>query len=283
MTPAETIPLEISLTAELAVASRLAHAAGVLLLAAREDGQLEVGTKAHGEVVTSADRAADRLVQTGLGLEFPDDAIYSEETPDTGARLGQRRVWIVDPLDGTSTYVAGGDEFCVSIGLAVEGRPVVGAVFNPCRNELMAGAIGHGVTLNGAPARVSEVRRLEQARLTTSKRDVAGRLLPDLGAVSVTVVASMAYKLARVSVGLDDATLSGVPRKEWGTCAGVALVLAAGGCATLFTGAQIQYNRAELRQAIGMVAGGPALHRELLTRVTGSERGTVAGTSPGPT
>jgi myo-inositol-1(or 4)-monophosphatase len=215
-------------------------------------------------VVTSADRAADRLVHEGLAVEFPDDAVYSEESPDSGTRLAHRRVWIVDPLDGTSTYVTGGDEFCVSIGLAVDGRPTVGVVFNPCRDELVAGAIGQGVTLNVAPAGLSDVDHLPRARLSTSRRDVTRDLLPELGAASVTVVASMAYKLARVSAGLDDATLSAVPRKEWGTCGGVALALAAGGMATLLDGTEIRYNRSELRQPMGMVAAGPALHAELL-------------------
>lgn len=254
----------MNLSTELEVAARLARSAGQLLMACREDGDLEVGTKARGEVVTSADRAADALVHEGLALEFPEDAVYSEETPDSGTRLGQRRVWIVDPLDGTSTYVAGGDEFCVSIGLAVDGRATVGAVFNPSRDELMSGAVGLGVTLNGAPTRVSDVGHLSQARLSTSARDVTRGLLPELGAGSLTVVASMAYKLARVSAGLDDATLSAVPRKEWGTCAGVALVLAAGGRATLLDGTAIRYNRTELRQPMGMVAAGPRLHGELL-------------------
>jgi myo-inositol-1(or 4)-monophosphatase len=249
---------------EVGVAARLARSAGQLILALREHGNLEVGTKARGEVVTSADRAADALVHKGLAVEFPDDAVYSEETPDSETRLAHRRVWIVDPLDGTSTYVAGGDEFCVSIGLAVDGRPTVGAVFNPCRDQLVAGALEEGVTLNGAPTRVSDAEGLARARLSTSRRDMSRGLLPELGVGSVTVVASMAYKLARVAAGLDDATLSAVPRKEWGTCAGVALVLAAGGRATLLDGATIGYNRAELRQPIGMVAAGPALHDQLL-------------------
>jgi myo-inositol-1(or 4)-monophosphatase len=254
----------MSFATEVEVAARLARSAGQLILAQREDGDLEVGTKARGEVVTSADRAADQIIQGGLADEFPDDAVYSEETADSDTRLAHRRVWIVDPLDGTSTYVAGGDEFCVSIGLAVDGRPTVGAVFNPCRDELVAGAIGQGVTLNGAPTAVSDLDRLPQARLSTSRRDVDRSLLPELGAASVTVVASMAYKLARVAAGVDDATLSAVPRKEWGTCAGVALVLAAGGRATLLDGTTIGYNRAELRQPLGMVAGGPALHGQIL-------------------
>jgi 3'-phosphoadenosine 5'-phosphosulfate (PAPS) 3'-phosphatase len=93
---------------------------------------------------------------------------------------------------------------------------------------------------------------------------VSRGLLPELGATSVTVLAGMAYKLARVSAGLDDATLSAVPRKEWGTCAGVTLVLAAGGLATLLDGTEIRYNRGELRQPRGMVAASLALHAELL-------------------
>jgi myo-inositol-1(or 4)-monophosphatase len=254
----------MSLTTEVEVASRLARSAGLLILAQREGGSMEVGSKARGEVVTSADRAADEMVHDGLAVEFPDDAVYSEETPDSDTRLAHRRVWIVDPLDGTSTYVAGGDEFCVSIGLSVDGRPTVGAVFNPCRDEMVTGAIGQGVTLNGAPTGVSDVDHLPLARLSTSRRDVERGLLPELGAASVTVVASMAYKLARVAAGLHDATLSLVPRKEWGTCAGVAMVLAAGGMATLLDGTEIRYNRTELRQPLGMVAAGPALHAELL-------------------
>jgi myo-inositol-1(or 4)-monophosphatase len=258
---------------EMVVAAQLARSAGLLLLAMRDSGDLEIGSKDRGEVVTSADRAADRLIQEGIAVEFPDDEVYSEETPDSGTRLGRRRVWIVDPLDGTSTYVAGGDEFCVSIGLAVDGAPTVGAVFNPCRGELVTGGIGQGVTLNGLPTQVSEVDRLQRSRLSTSSRDVARGLLPELGVASMTVVASMAYKLARVAAGLDDGTVSGVPRKEWGTCAGVALVLAAGGRATLWDGAAIGYNRAELRQPLGMVAAGPALHSELLAAI-------AAGSTP---
>ena len=149
----------MNLATEVKAAARLARSAGTLILAQRDGGNLEVGTKARGEVGTSADRAADQIVHQGLAVEFPDDAVYPEETSDTGARLAHRRVWIVDPLDGTSTYVAGGDEFCVSIGLSVDGQPTVGAVFNPCRDELVTGAIGLGVTLNGEPTRVSDVAR----------------------------------------------------------------------------------------------------------------------------
>jgi 3'-phosphoadenosine 5'-phosphosulfate (PAPS) 3'-phosphatase len=74
----------------------------------------------------------------------------------------------------------------------------------------------------------------------------------------------MAHKLARVAVGRDDAAISMKPRKEWGTCAGVALVHAAGGRATLLDGGEIRFNRPQARQPLGMVAATPALHELLV-------------------
>jgi myo-inositol-1(or 4)-monophosphatase len=77
-------------------------------------------------------------------------------------------------------------------------------------------------------------------------------------------MASIAYKLARVAAGLDDGMFSVLPRKQWDTCAGVALVRAAGGRATLLDGQDIRFNRPALKQPVGMVAGGPRLHALLL-------------------
>jgi myo-inositol-1(or 4)-monophosphatase len=252
----------ISLDRELALAVRVVQDAGAVLLRHRAAG-LEVAEKAHGEIVTSADIASDRLIRKKLMRAFPEDAFYTEESADSVARLAARRVWIVDPLDSTSTYAAGGDEFSVSIGLSIDGAPVLGAVFNPARSQLIAGARGQGVMLNGCKVRVSGASELANARLTVSPKEW-GRGLSDLGAgLSVTPTASMAYKLARVAAGLDDGVFSTKPRKEWGTCAGVALVLAGGGRATLLDGSAIEFNRGQVGQAPGLVAGSAALQLAL--------------------
>jgi myo-inositol-1(or 4)-monophosphatase len=246
-----------------AVAIRLALAAGAALRR-HEAGALDVRRKAHGEVVTSADLEADAIVRAGLEAAFPEDAVFSEETADSPARLSRSRVWIVDPLDSTSNFTEHGDEYSISIGLAIDGRAALGVVYNPARDELFAGYQGAGVTLNGSPVRVSEVKDLAQARLTVSRKEWRRGLDELRATLPIRPVASMAYKLARVAAGLDDGVFSRVPRKEWGTCAGVALVLAAGGCATLLDGREIGFNRAEPRQPLGMVAAGPGLHRRLL-------------------
>jgi myo-inositol-1(or 4)-monophosphatase len=252
----------MNLDRELDIAIGLALRAGVALRRHRA-GVLTVGHKGHGEVVTPADVEADAIIRAGLEHAFPDDAVFSEEARDSLARLGVTRVWIVDPLDSTSNFIEGGEEYCVSIGLAVEGRPTLGVVYNPVRGELFAGHERAGVTLNGSPARVTTASDLAHARLTVSRKEWR-RGLVSAATLNVVPLASMAYKLARVAAGMDDGVFSLKRRKEWGTCAGVALVLAAGGCATLLDGREIRFNRTEPTQPLGIVASGPRLHRVLL-------------------
>lgn len=252
------------LSRELEVAARLARKAGDVLR--HHHGQpLDVSRKPGDEPVTRADLESNLVIVDGLRRAFPDDAIFSEESPDTGERLGRRRVWIVDPLDATSNYLDGGDEAVVSIGLAVDGRPVLGVVCNPFRDELVAGAERLGVTLNGRQVRVSDCGDLGRARLNVSRKEWGRGLAERIPAtLPVKPLASMAYKLARVAAGLADGAFSLKPRKEWGTCAGTALVRAAGGQVTLLDGSELVFNRAEPRQPLGMAAAGPALHPALL-------------------
>ena len=251
-----------SLEHELALAARLARAAGQCILRHRAS-PIAVERKAHDEVVTAADREADHVIRSGLAAAYPGDAIYSEEGFDDVERLAHARVWIVDPLDGTSDFIAGGDEFSVSIGLAIDGQALVGAVYNPVRDELYAGATGFGATRNGAAVTPTTIADPEHARITVSRKESAevARMVP---AFALTPVTSMSYKLARVAAGLDDAALSRKRRKEWGSCAGVALVIAAGGQATLLDGSRIRFNRTERKQPLGMVAAGSRLHARLV-------------------
>ncbi len=241
----------------------MAMAAGSALRR-HQAGPLTIQHKAQGEVVTVADLEADAIIRAGLQAAFPGDAIFSEEAPDPPTRLSRTRVWIVDPLDSTSNFTEPGNEYSVSIGLAQDGRAVLGVVYEPARDELIAGYQGAGVTLNGSPARVSEVTDFGRARLIVSRREWRWGLDRLAAALPVRPMASIAYKLARVAAGLDDGMFSMLPRKQWDTCAGVALVLAAGGRATLLDGEAIRFNRPALKQPMGMVAAGPGLHPVLL-------------------
>jgi myo-inositol-1(or 4)-monophosphatase len=255
----------LGLERELAVACRLACEAGAALIRHRRSGA--VARPSRRGLVTTADLIADTIIRDGLAEAFPSDAFRSEHAADSAGRLEQPRVWIVDPLDSKTNYIQGGDEFSVSIGLAVDGQATLGAVYNPARDELVAGALSRGVRFNGRPARASRAAQLHSARLTIGRKcwqrnpDGVGRGL------AVIPVASMAYKLARVAAGMDDGVVSVKRRSEWGTCAGVALVHAAGGHATLLDGSPITFSRAEHEQPLGMLAAGPELHPLLLARL----------------
>jgi myo-inositol-1(or 4)-monophosphatase len=256
----------MNLDDELHVASRLACEAGVALRHYRA-GSVEVHYKAHREPVTPADIQADGIIRAGLTAAFPGDAIYSEESAEPPGRLLASRLWLVDPLDSTSNFIENGDEYCVSIGLACGGWPVLGVVYNPARDELFSGAEGIGITLNGAPVHVSGAADLLSARITVSRKEWRRVLQALPGGLPMLPVASMAYKLARVAAGLDDGVVSMKRRKEWGTCAGVALVRAAGGRATLLDGRDLTFNRREHTQGHGLVAAGPIVHAALLTDI----------------
>src|SRR3982751_73323 len=138
---------------ELQAALRLAREAGALILS-YYDSPLQIERKVdaeeYTEPVTQADKAANELIVNGLGREFPDDGILAEESIDTERRLTKRRVWMVDPLDGTNGFIARDGDFAVQIGLAVEGRVVLGVVFQPLPDLLYRAAEGQGAWVERA-------------------------------------------------------------------------------------------------------------------------------------
>jgi myo-inositol-1(or 4)-monophosphatase len=252
---------EAVLSAELEIAVALALEAGELLMRTRAAG-LEVSYKGKDDPVTQADLNADALIRSGLAQRFPGDGLLSEETVDDPSRLGCERVWIVDPLDGTSNFVRGGDQFAVSIGLAIRGEPVLGVVYNPARGELFAGAVGLGATLNDKPVTVTSTRDLEGAHLLVSSSEWREGL-KDL-TLPIKPISSIAYKLALVAGGLADGTFTANARYEWDVCAGAALVNAAGGIASLRDGSALTLNQPSPRLRWGILAAGRPLHAVLL-------------------
>jgi myo-inositol-1(or 4)-monophosphatase len=253
------------LSAELAVATALAEHAGAVLQQYR--GSFTVSYKTHDQPVTEADIEANQIITAGLVAAFPNDAVLSEESVDDQQRLHHQRVWIIDPIDGTSNYARGGDAHAVSIGLAIDGVAVLGVVYNPARNELFAGAVGLGCTLNGATVQCSEKISLDGATLTVSSSEWRAGLSSIADVLPARPISSIAYKLARVAAGLDDGCFTANPRSEWDACAGAALVLAAGGRVSLRDGTDLPFNQPEPRFSWGIVAAGMKLYPVLLEKL----------------
>lgn len=225
-------------------------------------GDVESRFKQGDDPVTEADTTVDTLLREFLPQDG--DGWLSEETRDDHARLDRRRVWVVDPLDGTREFVTGIPEWCVSVGLVVDGEPVAGGLCNPATGETILGARGLGVTLNGRPARVSERPSLAGARVLASRSEVKRGEWEGYREELFTIrpTGSVAYKLGLVAAGLADATWTLTPKHEWDVAAGVALVLAAGGAIVTGAPAETRFNR-ETPKLSRLIAAPPGLLPEI--------------------
>lgn len=205
-------------------AVRLAGAAALKMIAEGVD----VRSKADGSPVTTADLAVNDLLHHAIRSRFPDDGWLSEESPDDKSRLSRKRVWIVDPIDGTKALMARVPEFCISAALVQGEEPVVAVVYNPSTNELFRAIRGRGLQLDGRPRfEGSEAGR--PVLLVNPWELKAGRFEALAQDADCRPVLSIAYALAQVASDRAAATLTFEPEHEWDLAAGVLLIHEAGG------------------------------------------------------
>lgn len=262
------------------LAARLATEAGALLLALRRDHDPVTGTHALRD---AGDRAAHRLLADALAAERPGDAVLSEEAPDDSARLDARRVWIVDPLDGTREFGDGRHDWAVHVALWQDGELTAGAVALP-------GLGSDGVTLGSDPAPVLPPRDPSaRPRIAVSRSRPPGAAQQAGAALGAELVpmGSAGFKVAAVVRGEADAYVHAGGQYEWDSAAPVAVARAAGLVATRLDGSPLRYNRADPYLPDLLVAR-PELADALLTAVAGaaqpatSEIRRVVQSLPGP-
>ncbi len=260
---------------ELDVARALALDAGRLILGYHRTG-LTVDRKAGDEPVTRADREASDLILAGLARAFPDDVLISEEGPDDTRRLEpSRRVWYIDPLDGTRDFIHGRDGFAVMIGLVVDGRPRVGAVYQPTSTRLYLAATGAGATLVEAGvtralacSTVSEAGSIRMVSSRSHRTDEVERVKTRLGVADELQIGSVGIKLGLIALGERDLYVNPGSRcKAWDTCAPEAILDAAGGRLTDLRGRPVRYDALELAHGGGLVATNGLLHAQVLARL----------------
>jgi myo-inositol-1(or 4)-monophosphatase len=220
--------------------------------------------KGKNDIVTAADHAINRLLTDILPQQG--DGWVSEETADDPVRLDKRRVWIVDPLDGTREFVEGIPEWCVSIGLVEDGKPVAGGILNPATGQLFLGSVETGVTLNGKSVSMRAGEKLDDLLILASRSEVKRGEWEPFAKSPFTVkpLGSVAYKLALVAAGLADATWTLTPKHEWDLAGGVALLHAARGVVKKLDGDAPLFNRSKLLLD-GLLAFSDASSKPLLS------------------
>jgi len=226
-------------------------------------GAIEAEYKVGHDPVTEADKSVDAVLRKELLREG--EGWLSEESVDDLTRLKAQRVWIVDPLDGTREFVAGIPEFCVSVAMVEDGRPIAGGICNPATNEMFLGSIDSGVSYNGKPVGASRRAHLNGASVLASRSEIKRGEWKQFENAPFTIrpMGSVAYKLALVSAGLADATFTLTPKHEWDVAAGAALVESAGGVVRTLDNSPLRCNSTSPLLS-GLLACGPNLEQELL-------------------
>jgi myo-inositol-1(or 4)-monophosphatase len=263
--PAEHPPASFSLDEDYALLKVAVRDAGELALTYFRRSIL-VKRKMDGSEVSEADLAVDTALKLDLMTKRPDYGWLSEETEDDQERLKHARVWVVDPIDGTSAFLRHVPEWTVSAALVEHGAPVIGIVFNPATGEFFHATKGRGAFLNDQPIKASGKSTLEGALLIASgglfKKKIWKEPWPE---VKTKWVNSVAYRLALVASGKADATISLSTKCEWDLAAAALLVEEAGGAITNHRGEAHRYNLAVPRFP-SLVASGKALHPLLVER-----------------
>lgn len=255
---------------ELEVARDLAHRAGQAVMAHyRRDVIVEY--KEKREPVTIADREADHLIGTGLRAAFPGDGLLSEEAEDDPARLDKERVWIVDPVDGTTEFIDKTGQFVIQIALTVAGRPVLGVVYQPAHDLLYYAVEGQGAFAEQGGQRtglhVSKQRDPGQMCLIASRSHFSGFVdaaRRKLGISSMQRLGSVGLKVGQVAQGACDLYLAARVCKEWDLCAPHAILLEAGGVLTDLWGKVPVYNQPVPAECRGLLASNGQAHDQIL-------------------
>ena len=233
---------------------------------------------APADISTHADKGAQELILRNLHAAFPADALLAEEATDALRTSGpgtSGRTWIVDPIDGTRGFASKNDQFSVMIGLAVNGRAVLGVVAEPVIGRetfaTLDGGCWQRVGLD-APTRckVSRVATLADATLARSlgRSDMPTRGERLLKPKSVVTTHSAGIKLALVARGEADVYVNDHSAyRDWDVCAGHALVEAAGGRVTGFDGEPVGYGAGGPRRTWGLVASNGLVHDAVVQKL----------------
>jgi myo-inositol-1(or 4)-monophosphatase len=247
--------------------------AGVVAAATREAGALAFSRwrgefkswdKVPGHVVCEIDLSVNDLLRERLTAIDPSAGWLSEETVDSSERLGKRRAWIIDPIDGTRDFVRGRPGWCVSVALVEYGLPRIGVLDAPARDEHWLAVRGQGATLNGETLVASTRAELQGARVPADALSKADQKTFE----AVAKPNSIALRMALVADDRADLLATQRWGSEWDIAAATLIVQEAGASVTDANGVPLRFNQPRAEQ-YGVLASAPAIHAAALARLAG--------------
>jgi myo-inositol-1(or 4)-monophosphatase len=245
--------------------------AGRIAVARRKKG-LQIRSKPGGSPVTNADLEVDAYLTKLLTEARPDYGWLSEETADDPARLDKRRIFIVDPIDGTVAFMKHKPWFSVALAVIEDGRAIAGVVHAPMLKETYEASLGGGARCNGEPIGPSDSATLDDCAMLGDAQLFAR---PDWAEpwpqMRVEKRNSIALRMAFVASGAFDAALALGPKSDWDVAAGAVIAEEAGAKVTDASGRPFGFNKADPRQA-SLVCAAPGVHPLILARTAPIEQ-----------
>ncbi len=232
---------------------------------------LQSWEKEPGSLVCEADLEVDAFLRRELGALLPAAGWLSEETADSNERLDKSLIWLVDPIDGTRDFVRGRSGWAVSVALISAGRPLIGTLVAPARDEVWSGVAGQGAWLNG--------KRLK----ASARKDFAGARVPvhdlpreDQDLTKVEQPNSIALRVAMVADDRADLVATVRWGFEWDIAAAALIAREAGAAVTDAFGKPLAYNKRDPR-AFGLLVSAPAIHSAAVERLSERAARLVGG------
>ena len=236
---------------------------------------IHVERKEGDEPVTLADRECSEFLVAEISREFPEDIVISEEAADDLRRLDAKRVWYIDPIDGTKSFIAGGAGYCVMVGLAVNHRPVLGVLYQPNVGTLLYGCKGGGAWVlrdeNKTPVRLrcSNLSDPSQARLLSKSSADRVAIREAFGLQEDEALGSIGLKLAAMALGACELYVNPATNcSSWDTCGPEILLEEAGGKLTNMNGEPIRYDNPATSLQEGLVASSGPMHDAFIERLS---------------
>jgi myo-inositol-1(or 4)-monophosphatase len=246
----------------------------LLIDAAREAGKIATGysgkdarrwDKPDGAgPVTEADLAVNEMLESRLQAARPDYGWLSEETEDNNDRLGQDKVFIIDPIDGTRSFVEGSSTWAHALAVAEKGIVTAAVIYLPLRDLMYVAATGQGAYLNDRAIAPSQPVELESADILAARPNMEPKhwKRAEVPAFQRSYRPSLAYRLALVAQGRFDGMLTLRPSWEWDIAAGDLILREAGALCSDRHGAPLRFNNPHPK-VNGVVAAGKTLHQQI--------------------
>lgn len=224
--------------------------------------KLEISWKAGFSPVTNADMEVDQFLKRELCAARPDYGWLSEETLDDASRLTKHRTFVVDPIDGTRSFMEGGDIWCVSVAVVENNRPVAGILVCPARSETYSAAKGRGAQFNGTQL---ELAQMPEEIVLSIPKSIATKLAPFWKSEfkSVPHMPSLAYRLAMIAAGKIHGTIVKPNSHDWDLAAADLILSEVGGKLLDANGKQLRLATENPSNGI-LIAARPELSEEVL-------------------